>query len=282
MTDLSDLLFPSDLGVTGHLCMVYNCFLDDSKDQTQKQMIISAGFFAPAKAWEPLRLAWNKCLRDHGLEYFKTSEWKMLSGEFQKFKSSNYPIPSGREAANKVRDELHHILENAQGVQGIGMALPVADYHEVRDMPESKIIFNGNLYHWALVQVIAKTLKVISKFAGKNMAAFVHDDGNEFPELHAVYKGFMETNPHLAKHSGGFQPLNDKQHPPLQAADMAANYALQLGHKWLSSGRLPPEREEFQKSIKCLFVCDKDYLLKLLGEQYIHRRLPLPVRLQNL
>jgi hypothetical protein len=29
--------------------MVYNCFLDDSKDQTQEQMIISAGFFAPDK-----------------------------------------------------------------------------------------------------------------------------------------------------------------------------------------------------------------------------------------
>lgn len=282
MADLNELLFPPDIGVTGQLCMVYNCFLDDSKDKTQQQMIISAGFFAPVQAWQPLRLAWRKCLRDHGLEYFKTSEWRMLTDQFQKYKGAAYPIPTGREAANKVREELHLILENARGINGIGFGVPVADYNEVRDIPESKIIFNGELYHWALVQVMAETVRAVRTFAGRHMVAFVHDDGNDFAEMHEVYKGFMKTNPHWAKYSGGFQPLDDKQHPELQAADMAANYALQLGLKWLSNGRLTQEREQFQKSIKCLFVCDKTYLLRLLRDQYKHKKLPIPPSLENL
>jgi hypothetical protein len=283
MTDLSELLFPSDTRVVGHLSMIYNCFLDDSKDQKQEQMIISAGFFAPAKTWEALRSAWNKCLRDYGLEYFKTSEWKMLSGQFKKFSGTDYPIPRGRNAANKIRDDLHRILENATGINGIGVAVPVADYSEVREMPEAKAMgtFEGPLYHAALVAVISETLNVMRNHAGSNMAAFVHDDGDDFDELRAVYKGFIKTNRYWAKYAGGFQPLNDKKHPPLQAADMAANYALQLGQKWLSSGRAEQERQEFKKSIKWIGLWDKTHLLRLLRDQYKHRKLPIPSVLQN-
>jgi hypothetical protein len=282
MGDLHDLVFPSETGVTGQLCMIYNCFLDDSKDQKQQQMIISAGFFASNLTWAPLRSAWNKCLRGHGLNYFKTSEWRGLSGEFQKYKSANYPIPTGRDAANRVRDELLRILENTTGINGIGMAIPVGDYNEVRDMPESAIIFDDDIYGWALVHVIVETLRAVRGLPGKHMAAFVHDDGNDFDELRAVYKEFMKNNPYWAKHSGGFQPLDDKLHPELQAADMAANYALQLGLKWLSDGRQQQKREEFQKSMKCLFIADKLTLLKILRDQYIHRKIPVPAVLQNL
>lgn len=264
--------------------MVYKCFLDDSKDQKQEQMIISAGFFAPDEAWQPLRLAWNKCLRHHGIDYFKTSEFRMLSGQFQKFKGIDYPRPSGSEAANEIRGQLHHLLESAKGINGIGVAVPVADYDEVREMPEAKEmgVFEGPIYHGALVAVITETLKAMRGFAGRNMAAFVHDVGNDFVELHAVYKGFMKTNPYWAKYSGGFQPLDDKKHPPLQAADMAANYALQLGLKWLSSDRSEQERKEFQQSIKWIGIWDKTYLLSLLRNQYKHKQLPIPPRLQNL
>src|SRR6202043_1917909 len=110
------LLFPPDLGVNGYLCMVYNCFLDDSKDQKQERMIVSAGFFGVAKAWAQFRIAWNACLKRHGIKYFKTSEWRMLNGEFAKFKGSNYPKPIGKQAANTIRDELRNILEMAIGI----------------------------------------------------------------------------------------------------------------------------------------------------------------------
>jgi hypothetical protein len=263
--------------------MIYNCYLDDSKDQKQEQMIISAGFFAPMKAWQLFRLAWNTCLRKHGIHYFKTSEFRMLTGQFQKFKSAAYPIPTGRAAADKIRNELRMILDDAHGINGIGIAIPVADYEEVSQMPEAANIMPANPYHGALVSIFAETLKCVGrKFRGRNMAAFVHDDGNDFPELHSVYKGFMNENPHWAKHSGGFQPLDDTRHPELQAADMAANYALQLGQTWLTNGRSEPEREQFKKSIKWIGVWEKTYILKLLVEQYAHRKLPIPQTLLTL
>ncbi|MGC2196184.1 MAG: hypothetical protein WA628_16045 [Terriglobales bacterium] len=199
----------------------------------------------------------------------------------ERFRREARPIPTGQEAAKRIRDELHVILERAAHINGIGFAVPVSAYKQVQAMPEAKILFNGDLYHWALVQVIAETVKAVQRFRGKNMVAFVHDDGPDFGELLTTYKGFMETNPHLAKHAGGLQPMDDKKHSELQAADMAANYALQLGRRWLSSNRRKQEREEFQRSMKRVFVCDKGYLLKLLRDQYRYRHLPIPPSLQK-
>jgi hypothetical protein len=71
--------------------MVYQCFLDDSKDQNQSQMVISAGFFATKEDWGRLRSAWTTALRKEGIDYFKKSEYKMLEGQFKQFKTAAYP-----------------------------------------------------------------------------------------------------------------------------------------------------------------------------------------------
>jgi hypothetical protein len=283
MSELSELIFPPDMGAVGHLCMVYNCFLDDSKDQKQEQMIISAGFFAVPQVWKPFRQAWNACLRACGIEYFKTSEWRMLNGQFARFKAVDYPLPTGRQAANAIRDELRNILERfSKNINGIGIAIPVADYEEVCAMDEAHAIIFGDPYHHALQSVIIQTLNQMKRFRGRNIAAFVHDDGNDFPELWNVYKVCMNTNPQWKKYSGGFQALDDKLHPELQAADMAANYTLQLGQQWLANGRSPVEKKEFEKSIRWIGIWEKPYILTLLRQQYVHRKLPIPERLRNI
>jgi hypothetical protein len=82
--------------------MVYHCFLDDSKDQNQRRLLVSAGFLGTKNDWHHLRIAWKKRLKKDGLEYFKTSEYKMLDGEFSKFKTAAYPPPTGREKAAKI------------------------------------------------------------------------------------------------------------------------------------------------------------------------------------
>src|ERR1700688_859933 len=78
--DLYDLVFP-DGDVEGHLCMVFQCFLDDSKDQFRDRVFVSAGFFGRREDWKRLRSSWRKCLNHNGIKYFKTSEYKMLEGE---------------------------------------------------------------------------------------------------------------------------------------------------------------------------------------------------------
>jgi hypothetical protein len=280
--DLFDLVFPSEWRITGHLCMIYHCYLDDSKDQKQDQMVVSAGFFGTQKAWGNLRAEWKGRLQKDGLEYFKTSEYKMLNGEFSKFKSNSYPAPTGREAARNLRSDLQRILDKQIGIYGIGVAIPVADYEDVRSRPEAQGVLHGSPYHWALEGIMLGTVNALCEDpASRSMVAFVHDDGEDFDELRAVYKSFKELNKVTAKYMAGFQSLDDKLHPPLQAADMAANYTLGLGQEWLANGRSKPKMKEMEQSIKRLYVWDKNYMLSVLKRQLVRLKRPIPSDLQG-
>ena len=139
--DLYDLVFPPDIDVEGHLCMVFQCFLDDSKDQDQTKVFVSAGFLGTKDHWSELRVAWRKCLKEHEIDYFKTSEYKMLRGQFAKFKTAAYPPPTGREKANEIRDSLLAIPRNLGGIKGFGLVIPVEDYAKVCARPEAKDFF---------------------------------------------------------------------------------------------------------------------------------------------
>jgi hypothetical protein len=253
-----DMVFAEDEGYTGHLSMVYESFLDDSKDAGQKRMIVSAGFCGTKAAWTPLRKLWKARLKQDGLEYFKTSEYKMLKEQFEVFRK--FPPPIGRNKAKELRSDLQEIVALNQKIVGIGVAIPVEEYEQVANAPESKGLFGSNPYHRALESVIFQTVKYVRSLPGKNVVAFVHDDGTDFNELRDVYHAFKEKNPRTAKLMRGFIPLDDKLHPPLQLADMIANMTMELGLEWLENGRTQPKLKEMKENIKLLGIWEKSYV----------------------
>ena len=60
-------------------------------------MLVCAGWIGERGDWLDFCRRWNRRLEQEGISYFKTSEYKMLKGEFQKFRK--FPIPEGRTAA---------------------------------------------------------------------------------------------------------------------------------------------------------------------------------------
>lgn len=242
---------------------------------------MSAGFIGTLEAWGRLRSAWSKRLSVDGLKYFKTSEYKMLDGEFSKFKTAAYPPPSGRNAAKKIRADLQALVEREHDIHGVGVAIPVTDYNEVCARPEAQGVMFGDPYHRALESVMWETAQAVAKRPGRNMVVFVHDDGSDFADLHALYKRFLKINKKTAKYIAGFQPLDDKLHPPLQAADMMANYTLSISQDWLASGREKQKALEMKRSIKLLGVWEKHYILSLLKRSLIARGKPIPIDLKG-
>ena len=79
----------------------------------------------------------------------------------------------------------------------------------------------------------------------------------------------------------GFQPLSDKDHSPLQAADMVANLALRIGIEWLENGRKPEKLKELEESIDKFGIWTEDYLLSVLKHNLIGHNKPLPLDLQS-
>ena len=117
--------------------MVFQCFLDDSKDQDQSKVFVSAGFLGTIEYWSDLRAAWSKCLKQFGLEYFKTSEFKMLRGQFEVLKSAAYPSPKGREKANEIRDSLLAVLVKRDPLQ-VGTAERVLGHARRESCPSKR------------------------------------------------------------------------------------------------------------------------------------------------
>ena len=72
---------------------VYKCFIDDSKDSQQSRMFVCAGWIAERGTWIEFSERWNDRLLVDGLNYFKTSEYKMLKGQFERFRK--LPAPDG-------------------------------------------------------------------------------------------------------------------------------------------------------------------------------------------
>jgi hypothetical protein len=257
--------------------MLYHCFLDDSKDRHQQRLFISAGFYGDKDTWHEVRRAWRKCLRKYGIEYFKTSEYKMLRGQFEQFR--RHPSPQGRDRAGIVRAELLGVLRRHPSIHGVGVTLPVEDFNRVCARPDATLM-QGLPYQRALEGVLFETVKLVRNKPGNNTVAFVHDDGDDFDALRHVYNEFKKANPKTAQSIAGFQALSDKEHPPLQLADMVANLTLEIGEQWLANRRPLRSVKHMQENIEKLGVWDEHYMLSVLKRNLIRFGKAVPVDLE--
>lgn len=197
----------------------------------------------------------------------KTSEWRGLRGEFRKFNSEkNYPIPSGRKAADEIRDQLENVVANS-GIGGIGIVISVPVFNEVLSMPEFKRRMERiTPYQLVLQMLFLKSVEQIKTVPGNHAVAFVHDEGDDCPFLEETYKEFKKKNPRTARYMAGFSCLDDKAHPPLQCADMVANTVNNYAQEWQAN---PTEATltRLRESILQVNVWTKDFLIKVLRGQ---------------
>jgi hypothetical protein len=189
---ICELLFPTR---DGSLAVVYDAFIDDSKDRHAQQIVVSGIFVGDKKRWGFLRTKWTKRLAEEGMKYFKCAEYYGLRGEFRKFRSeSKYPAPTGREAAKRVFDDLEDIIKQAN-LLSLGVVIPVKDYNEAAAVPEARGRIPQNPYSLALNSGFFETIKAINQNKGKHVVAFVHDDDERFLQYRSLYHEFKKKNP---------------------------------------------------------------------------------------
>jgi hypothetical protein len=260
--------------------MVFPCFLDDSKDKNQSEVFICAGFIGSQTDWGNLRSQWAATLRKHELQYFKSSEYKMLKGEFARFQGSDYPSPSGRNRAKEIRNELLQIARSYPNVMGMGIVIPISIYRNVCQRPEAKLFFEADPYRRALEGVFRETLGQVENLPGHHAVLFVHDEGQDWHHLEDYYHEYKKNNPRHGKMMDGFIPLDDKKHPPLQLADALANQTVSDSKEWLNNGQITLEDEK-QFNLCKLGVWNEHVMLSLLKHNLEKRGLPIPADLQS-
>ena len=246
--------------------MVYDAFVDDSKDRHAEKVVVSGIFIGDKERWGWLRTHWTGRLEDEGMKYFKASEYYGLRGQFVKFQSeSKYPPPTGREAAKRVFDDLEQIIRQAN-IMSLGVVIPVKDYNEVMAMPEAQGKIPTTPYLLALHSSFFETVKAVNENPGRHTVTFVHDDDDRFPLYRSAYLAFRKKNPKTAKQMGGFIALNDKEHPPLQAADLAANVTCNHAKQWLED-HTQASLQRLTGSLYMIGIWEKDYIISVLRKQ---------------
>jgi hypothetical protein len=246
--------------------MIFCSYLDDSSDQTQSKVIVSASFIGTVEQWAELRKAWSAKLKEHGISYYKSSEQRMLRGQFQKFQSeTDYPRPYGRQAAEKIRTELEKIVDDVK-IGGMGIVVPVRVFDEVSSDSVLKEKMRWNPYQLVLQTLFHESVKEIKIFPGHHKVSFVHDEGSNCSQLHELYLGFKRKNPKTAKYMAGFSCLDDKLHPPLQCADMIANTTTNYALQWLADPTAA-QLKRLKESLLRICVWDKDYMTGVIGAQ---------------
>jgi hypothetical protein len=261
--------------------MICQCFLDDSKDANQSKMLVCAGFVGERSDWISFRSGWSKQLKEAGIDYFKTSEYKMLTGQFEKFRQ--LPPPHGRNAARAIRDNLLSIIHSYENLRWVGVCVPMDEWNSVASRPEATGVLE-HAYHRAIESIWVETVRRgfrRSRRHRHSCVAFVHDDGPDYPELSALYTAFRKLNPITAKYMVGFAGLDDKLTPPLQAADLVANHTLEIGMKWLDNGKTVKDQSELQSSMGFLAVWREDYAKAVLHHELKRKGLPIPADLEK-
>jgi hypothetical protein len=275
--DVWDLMCPTYLGdgVVG----VYKCFVDDSKDSQQSRMFVCAGWIAEREIWLDFSKRWNARLQGDGISYFKTSEYKMLNGQFERFRK--LPAPDGRNAAKAVRDDLLDIIRDYERMASIGVCIPMDEWSIVAARSEARGILEFP-YHRAIESVWTETVRRgfrNSQINRNSVLAFVHDEESYFPVLSVLYNEFKKLNPKTAKYLVGFSQLDDKLNPPLQAADLIANRTLEIGLDWMDTGKGKAKETELHDSLGFLAVWREDYMRGVLHHELRRRQLPIPADL---
>jgi hypothetical protein len=236
---------------------LYFSYGDDSKDAKQDKIVVSAALFARKRTWKRFNTRWKQELRKHGLKYFKSSQCNSVRGEFMKLR--RYPLPKAKGKAQKIRQKLETIIHKYR-IYGVGVSVPVQVFKKVAAMPESHGYFNCDPYQRCLESIFLEVVRGTSKLPGKdNTVAFAHDDDSQFAKLRKYYRAFKKLNKNTAERMKGFVPLDDKLHPPLQAADLVANFSKGLTQDWPTLPISEPER--FRKTIIKMGIWTEDYML---------------------
>jgi len=246
--------------------VVFDAYVDDSKDRHAETVVVSGIFIGEPKAWVSLRTKWKKRLEKEGMRYFKAAEYYGLRGEFQRFQSeANYPRPLGREAAKVIFDDLEQIISHTE-IASLGVVIPVQDFTEVMTDPRVVGRLPNNAYSLALNLCFYQTVQELNKNPGSHVVRFIHDGDDRFPLYRQVYDNFKTVNPKTAKQMCGFASADDQKSPPLQAADLAANVTCNFAKEWLEQNRTAVSLKRLEHSMLRICVGSKEFLFDFLDD----------------
>jgi hypothetical protein len=89
---------------------VLDTFIDESSDQTRKDVFCVVGFLAHEQFLKSLEEKWMTRLHDDGVEYFSAKDCKSVQGPFKHLRKKHGSLKAARKVAESIRADLENIL----------------------------------------------------------------------------------------------------------------------------------------------------------------------------
>lgn len=236
--------------------MMYGCYLDESFDPKRSSGFYTVGgFIGQGVPTFELEHNWEKCLKAHGLDYFKASECESGKGQFAKFVAAPGSVTAAeRKTLDAISHELCKIIgfpvkydaRNFLALFGVGVIQK--DFYDVIKKPSARAVLGDSpyrlAYQLAMIQA-AWTMKELGDGEPKHCVSFVCDEDEEHAEVAPVaYRALKNANPIAAQYMCTFSTADEKKCAPLQAAD-AVVYEIRKALKYSKKEYETKLREQF-------------------------------------
>ena len=226
--ELARILHPTRFGEKFY-AMMYGCYLDESFDKRPSGFYAVGGYIAKGVPVFELERNWEKCLKRHGLEYYKASECEMGRGQFAKFVADPANIT---DAERKVLDSISHEFckiiglpveydrRNFLALFGVGVVQK--DFYDVAKNPAAKAVLGESPFRLAYDMAMVQAAWAMKELGDGPIycVSYVCDEDEEHADIAPVaYRALKNANPIAAQYMCSFSTADEKQCAPLQAAD---------------------------------------------------------------
>jgi hypothetical protein len=215
---------------------VLSSFIDESADETRKEVYAVGTFLANEVYWRAIQDEWAKRLAQDGIAYFRSADCKSLGGPFQAL-IRKYGKPKAHDIANKLRSDLEDILLSYHWI-GFGLGVIMPDYDEVFHItPAARMMYSEDPTETAYSQIMYEVALAVQRNAPEAEVAYIIDDSSYSGKIAEAFKATKRNHPELAKTMRTILPLDDRVTPCLQVADLIASVIKDGFLGWLKSGR---------------------------------------------
>lgn len=274
ISEWENVVFPHDKRQR-YFAMILPAYLDDSADKHRERLFATGGVLCKPLEWFDVECKWEKELKKHGINYFRTSDCKWLDGEFRKYRSlTDYPKPKGRQKAQEIRSNLEGIVGNSH-VLGFGIAIHMKDLRRfLRTESQARIVFpSDDPYVMGFYALMFQIVYQVMENTSKSVIAFVCDQEiTHRDELNEAYRQLQTNHPEMADLMGSLTQMDDKKCAPLQVADLMAGVTKDYFEELLANGTEPPLPVALQNNIDFLALYDEKHMHTVLAKNLKARR----------